>query len=74
MWPIICKTENDTTEHLFTCNEIKKEIVTTPNLEILEKDDKESCTQLVKFIKKALSLKGIDSTKTVKENIEDSCD
>ena len=67
----LCKSENDTTEHLFTCNEIKKQIQNTPNIDIIKKQDSDSCTQLVNFIKKALRLKGINTTKTVKENIGD---
>ena len=65
----LCKIENDTTEHLFTCNIIKEKIKAIPTIDTLTKNDSESCTQLVEFIKKALNLKGIDITKSVKDNL-----
>ena len=64
-----CQESEDTTEHLFSCKEIKNVIKDIPEVENIKKEDKESCTQLANFVKKALHIKGIDINKRVKENI-----
>ena len=68
----LCQYEDDTTEHLFVCKAIKKTAKNIPGTDIIMKDDKESYTQLVSFLKIALRKKGIDITKSVKDNIGDS--
>ena len=65
----LCKVENDTTEHLFTCQIIKNALPEIPNLNIITTDNKQAYTQTFLFIKEVLKIKGIDSTKRVKHNI-----
>ena len=64
-----CQESDDTTEHLFSCKQIKNVIKNIPNVETIKKEDIESCTQLAKFVKEALQIKGIDINKRVRENI-----
>ena len=64
-----CQESEDTTEHLFNCKQIKSKIKNIPSAESIKESDKESCTQLAKFVKNAMNIKGIDINQRVKENI-----
>ena len=63
--------EIDTTEHLFGCEEIKKQIK-VPSIELLKNDQDESYNELKIFLKNVCDIKGINISKTVKENLEKS--
>ena len=65
----LCKDKNDTTEHLFECAEIKKQLGNVPTAEIIRKDDDDSYEELAKFLKNAYAIREINSNKTVKENL-----
>ena len=66
----LCGVELDTTEHLFSCQEITKNIQTVPDAKILQNDDEKSLDELGNFLKKICKIKGIDMAKTVQENLE----
>ena len=65
----LCNKKNDTTEHLFECEEIKKQVDNVPTGEIIRKDDDESYEELAKFLKNVYAIREINSKKTVKENL-----
>ena len=68
----LCKTHDDTTEHLFTCTKIIEQITQPFEEDVHEKKDKLANEKLAKFLKFALEMKGIDYNKTIKENIGNS--
>ena len=68
----LCKQERDTTEHLFNCNEITKQIQNVPRMDILKNDSEEAYSELGKFIEEVSILKGIDLAKTARENLENT--
>ena len=67
----LCKTNNDTTEHLFQCPKIKEKIE-TPNINIIKSENEQAYYEIANFLKEVLQMKGIDQTKHVAENIGDS--
>ena len=66
----LCKKADDTTEHLFECEKIQQKMGNIPSINMLSSEKKENQVELVKFLTKICQLKGIDSTKKVKENLE----
>ena len=64
----LCKTGIDNTEHLFECIEIKKALK-VPKIDII-KD--ESIDELTEFLRGVTKIKGIDSSKTVKQNLNNA--
>ena len=66
----LCGVELDTTEHLFSCQEITKNIQIVPDAKILQTDEEKSYDELGDFLKKICKIKNIDMTKTVQENLE----
>ena len=65
----LCKKEKDTTEHLFECREISKNIA-VPNIEILKQNSEEAYYELGDFLTQVCQFKGINLSKTVKENFD----
>ena len=68
----LCKTEKDTTEHLFQCTKVRECIANVPGIEIMREDDEESYLSLGNFLEHVCKIKEIDMSKTVKENLEKS--
>ena len=66
----LCKREKDTTEHLFECREIRRCLDDVPDKDVLKNDSEEAYFELGKFIKNVCAIRGIDLTKTVKENLD----
>ena len=66
----LCKTENDTTEHLFNCIEIRKQVKNVPQMEVLFKDEEDAYTEISNFLEKIYELKNISMSKTVQENLQ----
>ena len=65
----LCAGKTDTTEHLFECEEIKKQIK-VPSIELLKKDQDDSYNELKTFLNDVCEIKGINMSKTVKDNLE----
>ena len=66
----LCKEGKDTTEHLFECREIRRCLDDVPDIEVLKTDSDEAYSELGKFVKNVCDLRGINPTKTVKENLD----
>ena len=66
----LCGDENDTTEHLFECRAVKKHVKNIPSILTLERDEDEAYEKLGKFMNEVCVYKKIDTSKTVKENLE----
>jgi hypothetical protein len=66
----LCKIEKDTTEHLFECKEIKRQVGSVPKIAVLHKDEADAYSEISKFLEKICKIKNINMSKTVKENLE----
>ena len=66
----LCGDKNDTTEHLFECRAVKKHVKNIPSILTLERDEDEAYEKLGKFMNEVCVYKKIDTSKTVKENLE----
>jgi hypothetical protein len=66
----LCKNERDTTEHLFSCTEIKKRIKNIPKLDVLYEDKEDTYVEISKFLEKICEIKNINMAKTVQENLK----
>ena len=66
----LCKTEKDTTEHIFECQEIRKQVDNVPKITVLDSDEITSYDEISKFLKKIYEIRNINISKTVKENLE----
>ena len=53
----LCGVELDTTEHLFSCQEITKNIQIIPDAKILQNDEEKSYDELGDFLKKICKIK-----------------
>ena len=66
----LCKNERDTTEHLFSCTEIKKCIKKIPQMDVLFKDKEDAYVEISEFLEKVCKIKNIDMAKAVQENLK----
>ena len=66
----LCKIEKDSTEHIFECEVIKKQVKSVPKIDALGIDDIQTYSELSKFLEKIYKIKNMDMSKTVKENLE----
>ena len=66
----LCKNERDTTEHLFSCTEIKKRVKNIPQIDSLYENKDDVYVELSEFLEKICELKNINMTKTVQENLK----
>ena len=65
----LCKGEKDTTEHLFECREVNKNM-TVPKIEIMRQNSEEAYYELGNFLTEVCKIKGINLSKTVKDNFD----
>ena len=66
----LCKTGKDTTEHIFECQEIRKQIECVPKITVLDSNEIASYDEISKFLEKIHKIRNINVSKAVKENLE----